>query len=65
MVRHQKMDQEGKVILPQHADRNKWGLLIDEYQARELLKGRDYVCLDRGNIVTVRLRNVVSLFRVA
>ena len=51
--------------LPRHNDREKWRLLIDEYQARSLLKGRSSHTLDRGNMIVVSFHETVKLFRVA
>ena len=52
-------------ILPSHSDRQKWRLLIDEYQARSLLTANGQHSFDHGNLITVRVRDVVRLFQVA
>ena len=51
--------------LPRHNDREKWRLLIDEYQARSLLKGHSSHTLDRGNMIVASFHETVKLFRVA
>ena len=52
-------------VLPAHSDRHKWRLLIDEYQARSLVTANGQHSFDNGNIITVRVRDVVRLFQVA
>ena len=51
--------------LPRRNDREKWRQLIDEYQARSLLKGRSSHMLDRGNMIVVSFHETVKLFHVA
>ena len=51
-------------ILPAHSDRQKWSLLIDEFQARSLLKAQASHSFDRGNTRAVRFHDVVPLFRL-
>ena len=51
--------------IPSHSDRAKWRLLIDEFQARALLKGSASHSLDRGNFSVVRFSDVAKLFRIA
>ena len=50
--------------LPAHSDRQKWRLLIGEYQARNLLRVLNPQYFDRRNIVTAAFTEIVKLFRV-
>ena len=50
--------------LPAHSDRQKWRLLIGEYQARNLLRALNPQYFDRRNIVTAAFTEIVKLFRV-
>ena len=52
-------------ILPAHSDRTKWSLLIDEFQARSMLKALASHSFDKGNMSVVRFHDVVKLFQVA
>ena len=51
--------------LPSHTDRTKWRLLINEYEARAMLKFRNSQPLDYDHYVVVRFRDVAALFQVA
>ena len=52
-------------ILPAHSDRTKWSWLIDEFQARSMLKALASHSCDKGNMHVVRFHDVVKLFQVA
>ena len=51
--------------LPAHADRQKWSLLIDEHQARSMLKPLGSHSLDKGQTQVIRFHDVMKLLRVA
>ena len=51
--------------LPNHSDRRKWRLILNEYQTRNLLKTQSPKCFDRGNITTVGFKNMARLFVVS
>ena len=52
-------------ILPAHSDRTKWSLLIDEFQARSMLKALASHSFDKGNMSVVGFHDVVKLVQVA
>ena len=48
--------------LPTHSDRHKWRVLVNEYQARNILKAKAPQSFDYGHITSVQSSEILTVF---